>query len=175
MFDRSGLTFVPNVPVRVTSVVGERTYAALTEFFNPFLWVIMECSRHNEIRRVFSFEGIVSRRHTVHSNGRFTNAIGISMTSTKLWCSWLKKKRKNRLVIYRSAAFTVWNLLWFQSFWPFRLKSSGWREWQSLFSYTEWSNGLYRRTYDPRTMCTSFFSLSLFLGTSLSMHSRFSV
>ena len=37
MFDRSGLTFVPNVPVRVTSVVGERTYAALTEFFNPFL------------------------------------------------------------------------------------------------------------------------------------------
>jgi hypothetical protein len=37
IYDRSGRTFVPYVPVRVKSIVAERTYAAFSEFLNPYL------------------------------------------------------------------------------------------------------------------------------------------
>ncbi len=37
IYDRSGRTFVPNVPVHVKTIVAERTYAAFTEFLNPYL------------------------------------------------------------------------------------------------------------------------------------------
>lgn len=37
IFERSGRTFVPNVPVVIISIVAERTYAAFTEFLNPYL------------------------------------------------------------------------------------------------------------------------------------------
>ncbi|CAF1153090.1 unnamed protein product [Adineta ricciae] len=40
VFDRSGRTFVPNVPVHVKSIVAERTYAAFTEFLNPYLYCV---------------------------------------------------------------------------------------------------------------------------------------
>lgn len=37
IYSRSGQTFVPNVPVRVKSIEAERTYAAFSEFLNPYL------------------------------------------------------------------------------------------------------------------------------------------
>jgi hypothetical protein len=37
IYDRSGRTFVPNVPIQVKSIVAERTYAGFTEFLNPYL------------------------------------------------------------------------------------------------------------------------------------------
>ncbi|UJR16391.1 hypothetical protein I4U23_003294 [Adineta vaga] len=40
VFDRSGRTFVPNVPVHVKSIVAERTYAGFTEFLNPYLYCV---------------------------------------------------------------------------------------------------------------------------------------
>ncbi|CAF0891625.1 unnamed protein product [Adineta steineri] len=40
IFDRSGRTFVPNVPVHVTSIVAERIYAGFAEFLNPYLYCI---------------------------------------------------------------------------------------------------------------------------------------
>lgn len=39
LYDRSGQFFVPNVPVHVKSINAERTYAAFTEFLNPYLYV----------------------------------------------------------------------------------------------------------------------------------------
>lgn len=39
VFDRSGRTFVPNVSVHVKSIVAERTYAAFSDFLNPYLSV----------------------------------------------------------------------------------------------------------------------------------------
>ncbi|UJR30086.1 hypothetical protein I4U23_017627 [Adineta vaga] len=39
-YDRTGRTFVPNVPVTVTSITAERTYTAFTEFLNPYLYCI---------------------------------------------------------------------------------------------------------------------------------------
>ncbi|CAF3855329.1 unnamed protein product [Rotaria magnacalcarata] len=40
IFDRTGRTFVPNVPVIAISIVAERTYAGFTEFLNPYLYCI---------------------------------------------------------------------------------------------------------------------------------------
>ncbi|CAF3414576.1 unnamed protein product [Rotaria sp. Silwood1] len=40
ILDRSGRTFVPNVPVHVTSIVAERTYGGFSEFLNPYLYCV---------------------------------------------------------------------------------------------------------------------------------------
>ncbi|CAF1019078.1 unnamed protein product [Rotaria sordida] len=40
VFDHSGRTFVPNVPIHVTSIVAERTYAGFAEFLNPYLYCV---------------------------------------------------------------------------------------------------------------------------------------
>lgn len=37
IYDRSGRTFVPNVPVKVISIVAERIYTGFAEFLNPYL------------------------------------------------------------------------------------------------------------------------------------------
>ena len=37
VYDRSGRTFVPNVSVRIKSIVAERISAGFTEFLNPYL------------------------------------------------------------------------------------------------------------------------------------------
>ena len=37
IYDRSGRTFVPNVPVKVISIIAERIYAGFAEFLNPYL------------------------------------------------------------------------------------------------------------------------------------------
>ena len=37
VYDHSGRTFVPNVPVRIKSIIAERISAGITEFLNPYL------------------------------------------------------------------------------------------------------------------------------------------
>ena len=37
IYDRSGQSFVPNIPVHVKSIVAERTYTAFTDIVNPYL------------------------------------------------------------------------------------------------------------------------------------------
>jgi len=37
VYNRSEMTFVPNVPIRVKSIVAERIHAGFTEFMNPYL------------------------------------------------------------------------------------------------------------------------------------------
>ncbi|CAF3892149.1 unnamed protein product [Adineta steineri] len=40
LYEHSGRTFVPNVPIFVKSITAERTYAAFTEFLNPYLYCV---------------------------------------------------------------------------------------------------------------------------------------
>ena len=39
LYDRTGRTFVPNVPVVVKSINAQRIYVGLTELLNPYLFV----------------------------------------------------------------------------------------------------------------------------------------
>lgn len=86
LYDQTGRTFVPNVPVIVKSIVAQRIYAGLIELLNPYLFVSKRFSFDKNVFQhfVFSlFEDIVLQLNTDRLNGRFTNVIDISMIYTK--------------------------------------------------------------------------------------------